>query len=361
MSGNKRKSRTPSFKSNVSVDLEQRVKHFGGRSGYALGGDFNAHDGSNSSAAFQTPQIQRSSRRPFGVKNSSKVSTPFSFSSKSYNSRNKYVVTPATVRKRTANNLGSSSVHIVCAVSENLARESCISSLDASSPVELCVTKQANGQTYAETLAYLELLQPHEILFNEGRRNSKLAQKIVDLFVSKSGKFLDGNINECYDDYSKMSQGSAESENKFHPQGECKSKTVMKFLPRIHFDQTKGAELLIKVARDGTYDASVVEEYIILASSHAVLHYTQHCLGAVYTKGSLHLSINSGGRGRMTIDRSSLLNLELLTNARTGKKRDSLLGTIDFTKTSSGARLLRTNLMAPPTSLQTINGTFLKM
>ena len=52
--------------------------------------------------------------------------------------------------------LRSGAVHVVCAISENLAKETCVASLDAGSPISLLVTKQGNGQTYAETLSYLE-------------------------------------------------------------------------------------------------------------------------------------------------------------------------------------------------------------
>ena len=49
-----------------------------------------------------------------------------------------------------------------------------------------------------------------------------------------------------------------------------------------------------------------------------------------------------------------MINLELLVNAKTGRTTNSLVGTIDCTKTSIGGRLLRTNLLAPPTRLDTI-------
>ena len=57
----------------------------------------------------------------------------------------------------------------------------------------------------------------------------------------------------------------------------------------------------------------------------------------------------------MTIDRSTLLHLELLSNASTGRTANSLIGTMDSTKTTVGSRLLRTNIMAPPTSVDTVN------
>jgi DNA mismatch repair protein MSH4 len=250
----------------------------------------------------------------------------------------------STVRSRANPPLPTAAVHIICAIGENLARETCIASLDAGTPVSLQVTKQGNGQTYAETLAYLEILRPDEVLLNEGRRNSHLARKVLQLYGGDRGPLPQ-------DDRSKNDSQNEDAS----VTGPCKTSTVVKFIPRSCFDQTKGAELLRRVARDETYDASVVEEYILLSSAHAVLHYTQQSLGATFSRNCLDLTINSGGNNRMVIDRSTLLQLELLTNAKTGKTRNSLIATIDCTKTTVGSRLLRTNLMAPPCRLDTIN------
>ncbi|CAJ1969540.1 unnamed protein product [Cylindrotheca closterium] len=233
-------------------------------------------------------------------------------------------------------------VHIICAIGENLARETCVASLDAGTPVSLQVTKQGNGQTYAETLAYLEILKPHEILLNEGRKHSPLARKIVELYSTATAR--EGQPQE---QEQVPQEGTATSENT--------TTTVVKFIPRVCFDQTKGAEMLRRLARKETYDALLVDEYILLSSAYAALHYTQRTLGVGISKNCLDIIVNSGGKNRMAIDRSSLLQLELLTNAKTGKARDSLISTIDCTKTTVGSRLLRTNLMAPPSRMDTIH------
>jgi DNA mismatch repair protein MSH4 len=131
--------------------------------------------------------------------------------------------------------------------------------------------------------------------------------------------------------------------------------TVVKFLPRSYFDQTKGADLLRKLSRPDTYNATLVEEYILLSSSYAILQYAQLCLGAGLSRHSLTLDVNTGGSHRMNMDRATMVNLELLVNAKSGKTAHSLVGSIDCTKTSVGGKLLRTNLMAPPTRLDTIH------
>ena len=163
----------------------------------------------------------------------------------------------------TGEKLERAAVHIVCAIGENLARETCVASLDAGSPVCLQVTKQGNGQTYAETLAYLEILRPDEIILNEGRRNSPLARKIVSLFSAKEVSTVARGAQE--------ERRGEERRGVEHvvldssgPQNES---TVVKFISRSCFDQTKGAEMLRRLARKETYDAALVEEYILLSSS----------------------------------------------------------------------------------------------
>ena len=246
---------------------------------------------------------------------------------------------------------GVPAVHVVCAISENLARETCVSSLDAGSPLYLYATKQANGQTYLETISYLEVLKPDEVLLNEGRRSSQLARKILEFYNQQEGSTLypttdstNDSKNEEYDH-----GGHERSIN-----GPCATSTVVKFISRAYFDQTKGAELLRRLAREETYNTSVMEEYILLSSANAVLNYTQLTLGVSVAPGCLFLNVNAGGRNRMEIDRSTLLHLELLVNSKTGKAKNSLIGTVDKTKTTVGSRLLRSNLMSPPTEIETI-------
>lgn len=55
----------------------------------------------------------------------------------------------------------------------------------------------------------------------------------------------------------------------------------------------------------------------------------------------------------MLIDSSSVKCLELLSSS-TGDQAKSLFGILDFTKTSAGSRLLRANILQPPSDLATI-------
>mmetsp|Transcript_13037 Transcript_13037/g.19285 ORF Transcript_13037/g.19285 Transcript_13037/m.19285 type:complete len:842 (+) Transcript_13037:164-2689(+) len=428
--------RKKQVKPKLPTSLEEKVKQNGGKSGYVLEETNPTVDSENENERREQYLLQAARQKrnrifkhyeddnfsfSSNVSNKDGAPTSSSFTAKSENTtprynnpyaisarkqlkrtnaRERFRQTPATQRTHnsysiytpsssTSKSTGGSStkgkmIHIVASVSENLARETCISSLDAGSPTTIQITKQANSQTYAETLAYLDLLKPHEILLNEGRRNSQLATKILALYgvdynienpmENERGRRrkaqLDGRSTKKQRNFTsstrmKRKDRSQDEHNDTNDDDDTATiqtgpapptnNTIVKFIPRTYFDQTKGAELLQRIARPDTYDSTVVGEYILLSSSHAILQYAQLCLGATYTRHSLELVIHSGGKNRLMIDRSTLLHLELLANAKTGKLASSLVGTIDCTKTSVGSRLLRTNLMAPPTSIDTIN------
>mmetsp|Transcript_21625 Transcript_21625/g.51237 ORF Transcript_21625/g.51237 Transcript_21625/m.51237 type:complete len:922 (+) Transcript_21625:132-2897(+) len=276
------------------------------------------------------------------------------------------------------NTTEGASPHVLCAIGENLARETCVVSLDLSAPFLLNVTKQGNGQSYSETLAYLSVLRPDEVLMNEGRYHSPLARKVLQHFdiqrkQKKKKKQQQQQQQQQQSGSTAAVASTEETEKSIASSGD--ETTVVKFISRSYFDQTKGADLLRRLARQDTYDSTLVEEYILLSSSHAVLHYTQLTLGAVtFTKHCLDVRVHTGGHNnqRMEIDRSTLLQLELLTNnshmsggvgkasssssssSSSNHRKHSLISTMDCTKTSVGHRLLRTTLMAPPCRLDTI-------
>jgi hypothetical protein len=357
--------------------LQSKVNQTGGRLGFGLekdpdnGADEQAVQSSGIYGGRSHASLSRMPRtRLFGAaststrKHASGKSTIASTCRSSTIKSRRSVGSTTKNSRSTAGNAYNAAVHIVCAISENLAKETCVASLDAGSPTSLHVTKQGNGQTYAETLAYIQVLQPDEILLNEGRQNSQLVQKILAMYNSPAltenpmvaqRKRRGKSDSAPRRNRASSSASPANDDEQTDLTGACRTSAVVKFIPRSHFDQTRGADLLRRVARPDSYDGSVAEEYILLSSCHAVLQYTQLCLGASFGRSCLQICINAGGNNRMTIDRSSLLNLELLSNAMTGKTGDSLIGTIDCTKTTVGSRLLRTNLMAPPTRVDTIN------
>lgn len=292
------------------------------------------------------PTTDASKSSGFTLSSAQKKENPYTKSSQHRHAVDTASVAPTYVTQGKSKRPSS---HIVCAISENLARETCVSTLDASRPTTLQITKQGNGQTYAETLALLKMIEPHEVLLNEGRKNSLLACKVLGLFGLDKENASAQNVPFGEKRKKKNKHKGDDTATLLQEQ------TVVKFLPRSYFDQTKGADTLRKLSRQDTYNATLVEEYILLSSSYAVLQYAQLCLGAGLSRHSLSLDVNGGGSHRMNMDRATMTNLELLVNAKTGKTAHSLVGSIDCTKTSVGGKLLRTNLMAPPTRLDTIH------
>ena len=57
---------------------------------------------------------------------------------------------------------------------------------------------------------------------------------------------------------------------------------------------------------------------------------------------------------KLNIDRRSAINLEIISNSKTGNQKSSLYGAINFTKTKVGSRYLKSNLLRPSTDLITI-------
>ena len=92
------------------------------------------------------------------------------------------------------------------------------------------------------------------VLLNEGRRNSPLARKIVELYNHRVvDPTTDGNHPNTRDDEGNDDENPPE-DNRF---GSMASSVVVKFVSRSLFDQTKGSTLLKKIAREET-SATVV-------------------------------------------------------------------------------------------------------
>jgi DNA mismatch repair protein MSH4 len=58
----------------------------------------------------------------------------------------------------------------------------------------------------------------------------------------------------------------------------------------------------------------------------------------------------------MLIDLSTVASLELIQNLQDSKSRDCLLGLLNETLTPMGARLLKSNILQPPTEPEKIIG-----
>jgi len=183
-----------------------------------------------------------------------------------------------------------------------LARETAIVAVNAFAPTNLTILKQSNSLSYNETLLALDVVCPDEIVLNDGRKSSALQKKILNFYSEISPQPQD------------LSDSSAVAKDSSLP---TNTNTIVKLISRANFDQTKGADLLCKVARHSTFNSDMLTEFIIPSAANAALTYTQSITGTIFAPHCLSISLNSSElNNRMTIDRSTVMNLELLTNAR---------------------------------------------
>ncbi len=106
------------------------------------------------------------------------------------------------------------------------------------------------------------------------------------------------------------------------------------------FDPEEAAELLLAHFGAASLDAfGCADQPLAVAAAGAVLAYLQDNQRAVLGHITRLSTYNAGAF--MTLDSQTRRNLELFASVRQGPGSASLLSTIDFTKTSMGARLLR--------------------
>ncbi|EFP77163.2 uncharacterized protein PGTG_03119 [Puccinia graminis f. sp. tritici CRL 75-36-700-3] len=134
-------------------------------------------------------------------------------------------------------------------------------------------------------------------------------------------------------------------------------------LPRASFASEKGYNLLQEFCSPGPQSdatlAEVRQKYYALGAASAVIdwihkrfiqtgksHWEKHSLNVKW------LSVE----GCMLIDRNTALDLELINNAVSSKSKQSLFGLLNHTYTPMANRLLRSNLLAPPTEIEVIDG-----
>uniref|UniRef100_A0A1X7VH91 DNA mismatch repair proteins mutS family domain-containing protein n=2 Tax=Amphimedon queenslandica TaxID=400682 RepID=A0A1X7VH91_AMPQE len=100
-------------------------------------------------------------------------------------------------------------------------------------------------------------------------------------------------------------------------------------------------------------ELEIVTKYYCLAAAAALLKYVEFIQNTVFVSNSLKV-IFRGSEQTTMIDVATVKNLELISNMHDPKSSHSLFGILNYTKTQQGARLLRSNILQPPCSLETI-------
>lgn len=214
---------------------------------------------------------------------------------------------------------------VVC-VTENRSRETCIAMMSTAHGSELNVFSTNDNHRYVATVDTLRGIAPDEILISESCKQRVLTRRICAAFREAGG-------------------GDA-------------SAAKIAYVSRTLYDQDAGAEMLRRVLTDGTVDEDVLSRYIVLAACHCLLKYIESTSGTHFASNSVRLRLDPTSSFRaneqLAIDRRSALALELVMNARSGDRRECLFGKMNRTRTTVGARLLRSYLLSPSASIATI-------
>ncbi|KAM6969250.1 mutS protein homolog 4 [Tautogolabrus adspersus] len=127
-------------------------------------------------------------------------------------------------------------------------------------------------------------------------------------------------------------------------------------IQRKYFNERKGLEYIQQLCAPefGTVLMEVQAKYYCLAAAAALLKYLEFVQNSVYAAKSLKVSFKGSEQTAM-IDSASASNLELVVNNRDHRSEHSLLGVLNHTKTSGGARRLRSNILEPLVDVDTIN------
>ncbi|KAL4241059.1 MutS protein msh4 [Mactra antiquata] len=131
--------------------------------------------------------------------------------------------------------------------------------------------------------------------------------------------------------------------------------TTISSVQRKYFNETKGL-LYIKqlcVPEYNSVELEVSSKYYCLAATAALIKYLEFIQNTMYAPASLKI-VFKGSEKTAMIDISTAKNLELLQNIRDPRSPHTLYGILNFTKTASGARLLRSNILQPLSDIDTI-------
>lgn len=137
--------------------------------------------------------------------------------------------------------------------------------------------------------------------------------------------------------------------------------TPLTSLPRSSFSSERGLSLLIDLGSPGAQSTATISEvrpkYYALGAASALIDWMQDQAGQTghlgWSKGCLNIEWISI-EGSMLIDKNTAVDLELITNAVSSKSKHSLFGLLNHTFTPMASRLLRSNILAPLTDVETI-------
>ncbi|XP_064400656.1 mutS protein homolog 4-like isoform X2 [Halichondria panicea] len=193
-----------------------------------------------------------------------------------------------------------------------------LASIDLKRP-ELVLSQFPDTRTYVKVLTKLLILEPLEILMPHTVCDVGAKTKLYQLVAEQ---FAESTITS---------------------------------VQRKYFNESKGLAYVHQLCAQefNTVELDISTKYYCLAAAAALLKYAEFIQHMMFAPNSIRVSYK-GSEHTTMIDVTTVKNLELLTNSLNPRSCHSLYGLINFTKTPCGARLLRSNILEPPSHLETI-------
>jgi DNA mismatch repair protein MSH4 len=214
--------------------------------------------------------------------------------------------------------------YVIVALIENRTGECGLAVADLNALHNVQLTTFEENQTFQQTMALLQLLEPTEICVSESQMDRKLTQAV-------SARFS----------------------------GEGAGRIQMTTVSRKWFDEVSGEALVKALAEDGTAAlqpggrAERSGRYLAFAALSALVKHIERVQHMAFAPHSLHVDW-TGGKDRMSLDYGLVRDLEVLVSSRTGDAKASLMGTILQPRTGAGTRLLRSLLLSPTSNAATL-------
>ncbi|XP_035824498.1 mutS protein homolog 4 [Aplysia californica] len=295
-----------------------------GKSGKVHGASSSAsvYPSFSSSSADRTEQQSNLCTPKLQNRTSSKISSSSLLESCSSSIRTprgrKKTSTPRTASSSVSNDVNSTTL-VAVVEGRGVARgEIGMTSLDLSQPV-LNLSQFSDSQTYSMTLAKLQNIHPVEILLPNTICDAGDKNKLLNLITCQFPNVTISSVQRRY------------------------------------FSETKGLQYVKQLCATEykNIELQISTKYYCLATTGALLKYMEFIQNVMFAPNSLK-AVFKGCENSTMIDSATVKNLELLQNLRDPISQHSLFGILNYTKTAGGGRLLRSNILQPPSDEETI-------
>lgn len=126
---------------------------------------------------------------------------------------------------------------------------------------------------------------------------------------------------------------------------------------RKYWNDAGGLEFVMQLClEDDERPATILaasNKYYALSSACALFKFAESQMNVRFAPGSLRICYRAV-EGTMMIDPDTVKNLELVKNITSHKSNHTLFGTLNFTFTAMGSRLLRINILSPITHYKVV-------